>query len=296
MESTVLNILKNLNPPQDVEKLGEIVSLVLSSCPRLDHQYFIKWLMKSMEEKESRKCFKRLLVGFTNPFSFDLNASSGWIILHYTRNSHTPSGCEDITKVPCVFMISKTSMVDEGKVDDTIAADIRVGDEIKIMSLPNVWWLVHEVRPNRNSILAIRIKESSHECRIKGREYQEIYPIQLMGCLIRRPALCLCDNHFPDPCTCNDENKRWCFFQFPRVDPYDALEKLQLMSESESRHSDFFGKSGRGGQTKSGSSEDDHLKKMQRGAFVQAWLSRKAHLMEASKIMDRIHSSVSLCR
>jgi hypothetical protein len=299
MESAVLNILKNLSPPQESGKLGEVVSLVLSSCPRLDQQYFIKWMTKSMTENEARQCFKRVLVKFKSPFSFDLNSSCGWIILHYTRNSETPTGCEDITKVPCVFMASKSNTATENQVDDTIAADIRVGDEIKIMALPQVWWLVHEVRPNRNSILAIRMKSSSRECRVKAREYQEIYPIQLMGCLVRRPVLCVCDVHFPESCACtDDDSKQWCFFQFPRIDQYDALEKLQEMVENSTRGSDFFGfgSGERGGRGAKRVSEDDHLKKMQRGAFVQSWLNKKKHLIDAAKSVDRIHSSLSLCR
>lgn len=291
----MLGILNRLNPSQQTANYDEIVALILAICPKLDQQHFVEWMTMCMSSEDARKRFKRIIVKNKKPFSFDLNSSFGWVVLHYSNKHDITSGCEAITKVPCVYTDSRTgeTVKEPDGNKDMIPADIRVGDEIKIRSLPKVWWMVHEVRPHRNSILAIRIKQSTHECRLRGREYQEIYPIQLLGCLIRRPVLYMCEEHFPDDCKCARGEKQWCTFQFPKVDPEKAMRRLNEIVDDSSRGSNLFSM---GEHYGSDAVEDDHLKKMQRGAYVQLWLDKKKYIIESSKSLDKIHCSLSLCR
>ena len=277
-----LNLLDKLNPNDPRIVYDQVIFLVLAIYPRLDHQHFIIWLEKSMSEIEARKTLKRVFIKSKGPFSFDLSALHGWILLHYSNSSNSPPGCENITKVPCTYS-SSNQYSKSTNADTVIAADIRVGDEILIASQPKVWWSVHEVRPHRNSIMTIRMKQSSHGCGLKGREYQEMYPVQLMGCLVRR-AGDMCKNCLEE-CTCVGRNKQWCFFQFPKIPPRKAAETLLEMAESSSRRCALADEG-----------DHDHLQLMQRGAFVQMWLDKKQLLLEASTALDRIHSSLSMCR
>jgi hypothetical protein len=220
---------------------------------------------------------KTIFTTHRGPFSFVLDPSIGWMVVVYQENSGPTIEAEELLKVPFIST-SSTSI-------KTINADIRVGDEINLTSLPKFWFIVHEIRPQSNSVLLI----ATTSRRLKGREYKEVYCLSLIGCTVRRRSTLQCKAHYPKSCFCQSSASEVpILFQFPKPDPSTALESLAAMVEEECQTFGLFEKIDDYGS--------DHVIKMQRASFVQMWLDKKRNLIAAKKYLSHIHCSLSLSR
>jgi len=287
LQRRVLDLLHKLNPHKYIDELEGVVALLVTICPKLNEAHLLEWLKTSnMDVSVCRRLLKQAFTRLKGPFSFDLIAGVGWVLIHYKDSD--VEGCEDIVRVPCVYLDSNGKELNDG---GEIRADVRVGDEVCLRRYPDVWWIVHEVRPHTNSILLIRADSSRRKSKLKGREYKEIYALSLVGCLVKRFVLPYCPEHYPGVCQCiqAEGDKRWCTFQLPKPDAQAALAHLRSLVEEGDEGYNM-------GDILGGVATDDHLVKMQRSAHVQAWMEKKRILIKASNCLKLIHSTLSLSR
>jgi hypothetical protein len=284
MEKAAERLLQRLDPSSaSRERVQNLLLLMLAINPRFDYQLLAKWLSKSIPVLESRKMIKTIFTTHRGPFSFVLDSSIGWMVVIYQDNSGPNIEGEEFMKVP--FVSSSLTSV------KSINADIRVGDEINLSNLPKVWFIVHEIRPQSNSVLLIASTSDSgtKSRRIKGREYKEVYCLSLIGCTVRRRCTLQCEAHYPKSCFCQSSASDVpILFQFPKPDPTTALESLAAIVDEECQTFGLFEKIDDYGS--------DHVIKMQRASFVQMWLDKKRNLIAAKKYLSHIHCSLSLSR
>jgi hypothetical protein len=268
----LLRRLKPTNTPSDRIRLEELLLLFLAINPKFDTQHLVDWLKKtSISEKEARTIVKTISTTHRGPFSFALDPSIGWMVVSFEKSSDNSNSDDDILKVPFIITDSAPPTPMSPTIEDNlISAEIRVGDEIKLRILPRIWFVVHEIRPQTNSVMLITAAVEGRKCRLKGREYKEVHCLSLIGCTVRRSY------------------RQSIIFQFPVPDPSAALESLATLVDDEMQsfgigHGlDDFG--------------SDHVLKMQRTSFVQVWLEKKKNLISAKKYLHHIHHTLSLSR
>lgn len=290
MEQTALRLLKRLKASSaSRERVTSLLLLLLAINPKSDCHALIKWLSQSCSEIEARKLIKTILTTHRGPFSFVLNPSIGWMIVIYDENSKS-NDFEEIMKVPYLPVTCSDSKPLSSSIETTnhINADIRVGDEIKLTSLPKMWFFVHEIRPQSNSVMLIAVDETK-KSRLKGREYKEIYCLSLIGCTVKRRTAVMCEDHYPNSCFCQRITDAPIIFKFPQPDPQTALEALASIVDDECQTFGLFGQE----IDEFGS---DHVIKMQKASFVETWLEKKKNLVSARKYLHHIHSTLSLSR
>ena len=333
-EDIALQLLYKIKKRLNKEKISQILILFLIINPKFNYEKILYWFrqfynQKDNEEEENdfKKYLKTILITNRGPFSFILDSSIGWkvVLLKESKDQRN----DEIVKVPYLTenlfqqqqqqqQQSKNEIELNNK--NVIDADIRVGDEINILKYPKLWFVIHEIRPESNSILVIT-KSDLKKCKLKGREYKEIYCLSLIGCTIKRYGEIHCKYHFPHSCFCQSNNfnsshlyenncqhnnqemnsnnsHHYVIFQFPKPDVSTALESLVTIvnqeNESfggylednyqENRHQIF------------NNVENDHILKMQRSAYVEIWLQKKQNLIAGQKYLNHIHSTLSLSR
>jgi hypothetical protein len=233
---TALKLLKRINSTYCRDSIIPIINLILSIDIRLEI-HILQWISPVLT------CIPYASVSCPLSFAVSPLNRCCLCLLH-----DSPSGRFDgIVKVPF-----KTA--DDVETSGLVNVALYPGDCVNLLYQPDVWYTIHEIRPQTNTILVASTDEDITEIskglsatqRKHYKNYKEFNPIFFLGCMVKREAILgPLNNVYNDwdeqeptlpedsivAAKVNQPRTRKVFFRVPVADARQAIAKLKKMIE-----------------------------------------------------------------
>lgn len=213
--------------------LQDIIDIFLNINGTTNQELILEWLFKTIPKRNAIHQFKKACCQINMRYHFFYDTPRSRWLIHYDS----------------VFTINKSVY-------------ITVGDELCLLSMPKIWWKVHEIRAGSSSLLLVALCQSRMW-------YKDILPILLCGCKIRRQL----------------PNTQNICLEFSKLPIAICISRLQNFVASQQYHNQDILLLGNKG--------NDALVTMHRTANVKEWIDTKSFEYRCISILEKIPTTLA---